>query len=77
MVEALLAGDPWRALAWNPLLFVVLAGVAAWAAASALRFTFSWPVWRPELEPAERRIGWVIGLSIVTAGWLYLVFRGV
>ena len=77
MVEALLAGDPLRALAWNPLLFVVLAGVGAWATASALRFAFSWPVWRPELEPVERRIGWVTGLSIVTAGWLYLVLSGV
>jgi len=77
MVEALLAGDPLRALAWNPLLFTVLAGVSVWAVASAVRFAFALPAWRLELTRREQRVAWFVGLLFIVAGWLYLVVTGV
>ena len=76
MVESLLAGDLAGAVAWNPLLFLGLATVVAWALLSVARLVFHLPAWRVVLTPRERLVLRFLALAVLVAGWVYLVWRG-
>jgi hypothetical protein len=76
LVRSLSAGRWLEAFAWNPAIFVALAGVTLWAIASAVRRMFGWPVWRPVLTAAERLgLGIVVAVGIL-ANWAWLILRG-
>ena len=77
LAQALLRGDLLEAAAWNPLVFGALAVVAVWAAASTVRAVLGLPSWRVVLAAGERRAVGLSAGSVVVAGWVYLVLRGV
>jgi hypothetical protein len=77
MARALLDGDIGAALAWNPLLFLVLAGVAVWAVASTTGRALGLPNWQVRLRPREQLILRVAVVATLLSGWLYLILRGV
>ena len=77
LLGALLRGDLAAALAWNPLVFMTLAGVLTWGVAAGARRLLGLPAWRLRLEPRERnglRLG---AVAVIVAGWSYLIWRGV
>ena len=73
LVEALLAGDVGAALAQNPLVFVVLVGVALWALASAAGRLFGLRAPRVVLGAGEKLVLRIGAVVAVLAGWVYLV----
>jgi hypothetical protein len=77
LIEALLSGDIAGALAWNPLVFAGLIGIALWAVLSTARLVFGLPAWRLVLSPWERNGVRLLAVLAVAAGWAYLVWRGV
>ena len=77
LAQALLRGDVLEAAAWNPLVFSALAFITVWAAASTLRSLLGLPSWRLVLAAAERRTAGLAAVSVVLAGWVYLIWRGV
>ena len=77
LAQALLRGDLLEAAAWNPLVFVALALIVLWVAASTMRALFGLPSWRLVLAVGERRAAGLTAVSVVVAGWVYLVVRGV
>ena len=77
LVESLLAGDILGAARWNPLVFVVLAGVALWAILSTARLLLGLPAWRVELGPGERLALRILAGTALVAGWAYLIWNGV
>jgi hypothetical protein len=77
LVESLLAGDPLGAVRWNPLIFLVLAGVAVWALVSTARVVLGLPAWSIELTRPERRALRLLGVTALAAGWAYLLWSGV
>ena len=76
MVQALLSGDLAQAVAWNPLVFVVLTGIGAWSVLSALRLGFDLPQRRIVLDRREHRVLRVLAILAVLAGWIYVVGSG-
>ena len=77
MVEALLSGQVLEAMAWNPLVFLVLCAVALWAAVSIARVSFGLQAWRLVLAPRERLGLRLVAVAVLAAGWAYLIWRGV
>lgn len=72
MAQSLASGDLPGAIAFNPLLFALVASLVAWA---ALRL-----VWGRrlvvELHPRWRRVGWSLVAVALVANWLYLIAAG-
>ena len=54
LVRALANGHWLEAWSWNPLVFLGLVGLVAWAIASAVRRLLGWPVWRPVFMSGEQ-----------------------
>lgn len=77
LVESLLAGDLLGAARWNPLVFLVLAGVALWAALSSGRLLLGLPAWRVEFRNGERVALRFLAGAVLVAGWAYLIWNGV
>lgn len=77
LVEALLAGDLLGAVGSNPLVFVTLAVVGGWSAASAARWAFGLQSLRVSLGDHERRLLRLLAVASFVAGWAYLIWRGV
>ena len=77
LVESMLSGDLLGAARWNPLLFLVLAGVALWAVLSTARLLLGLPAWRVELRSGERLALRLLAGAAIAAGWAYLVWNGV
>jgi len=75
MVRAVLAGEPVRALAANPLLFLVLTGVAVWAVAATLGRVLRLPGWRVTLEPHEWWLVRGAAVLAIAGDWIYLLWR--
>ena len=75
LLEALLFGDILGALAWNPLVFLFLAAVAAWAVLSATGFALGLPTFRPVLSPGERLAAGVLAVAGLIGGWAWVVWR--
>ena len=75
LVESLFSGDIAQAFAWNPLIFVALAGLAAWAVGSTVVRLLHLPSPRLRLEPREWRWSRIAALAALAAGWLYLLVR--
>lgn len=76
MAATLLSGDIIGAVAWNPLVFVGLTGVALWAAMSTIRLVFGLPAWRFELTPRESLTLRILVVTALFVGWAYLIWRG-
>jgi hypothetical protein len=77
LAEAVLAGDLLGAFASNPLVFLVLASVAAWAVVSGARLAIRHPGWRAVLTPREKLALRVLAVAALAAGWIYLIVRGI
>ena len=77
MVEALLGGDVFEALRWNPLALLTLGLLASWAFTSTLRHLFGLPQLHPVLESWERTALRLLAVATPVAGWAYLIWRGV
>jgi hypothetical protein len=77
VVQALLAGNLLAALAWNPLVVLVLAALALWAIASVARLLLGLPAWTVVLAPWERLGLRLIAVAVLAVGWVYLIWRGV
>ena len=75
MVAALLSGDVAGAALLNPMLFLALAGVALWAAASTARLALGLPVWRVALAQREKFALRILACCLFAAGWAYLIFQ--
>jgi hypothetical protein len=75
MVEAFLRGDLNAAFASNPLVFLALTGVAAWAIASTLRRVFSWPAPQVVCNRRERLLARVAVVALVLSGWAWVIVR--
>jgi len=73
MIAALLSGDVLGAAALNPMLFVALAGLAVWAAASTMRLAFGLPVWRVALAEREKLGLRIAACATLLVSWLYLM----
>lgn len=72
-VLALLAGHPLRALAWNPLVFTLLAlllALFAFRAATGLTPRLTW-------SRGSRRTALALAIAAVLANWAYLWVRGI
>jgi len=72
-VLALLAGHPWRAFAWNPLLMIAGALVAAWftfRAATGLTPRVDW-------SRKQRRLALLALAAAALANWAYLLRMGI
>lgn len=70
---ALLAGHPWRAFLWNPLLMTAGLLVAAWfafRAATGLAPRFEW-------TRKERTLALCGLAAAVLANWIYLILMGI
>ena len=68
-VLAMLAGRPWQAWAYNPLVFTVFA-VAGMLLAIRVIFARSL---RMELTRLERRLAWIIAIAALAANWAYVI----
>lgn len=77
LAQALLRGDLLEAATWNPLVFILLALITLWAAASTMRALLGLPSWRVVLTAGERRAAGLAAGSVLVAAWVYLVLRGV
>jgi hypothetical protein len=75
MIAALLSGNVLGAAALNPMLFVVLCGLAVWSAASTVRLAFGLPVWRVALAEREKVGLRIMACSMLAAHWAYLIFH--
>jgi hypothetical protein len=74
LIEALLAGDLLGALAWNPLVFLILTAVAVWAVLSAASFAFR-QTWRVALSPRERTSARILAIAALVGGWAWVLWR--
>lgn len=77
MIEALLSGDAFEALRWNPLALLTLGLLASWAVTSTLRHLCGLPRLHPVLESWERTALRLSAVALLVAGWAYLIWRGV
>ena len=77
MIEALLGGDLFEALRWNPLALLMLGSLALWAVTSTLRHLLGLPRLHLVLELWERRALRFSAVGLLAAGWAYLIWRGV
>ena len=77
MVEALLRGEVFEALRWNPLALLTVVLLALWAVASTSRHLLGLPPLRPLLESWERTALRLSAVVLLVAGWAYLIWRGV
>jgi hypothetical protein len=77
LIEDLLSGDILGALAWNPLVFLIMTAVAVWAVLSAARFAFGLPTWRVVLSPRERFGARALALAALVGGWAWVLWRSV
>jgi len=75
LIEVLLSGDLLGALAWNPLVFLILTAVAVWAVLSAVRFAFGLPAWRVVLSPRERTGARMLAIAALIGGWAWVLWR--
>jgi len=75
LIEALLSRDLLGALAWNPLVFLILTAIAVWAGLSAARFAFGLPTWRVVLSPRERTGARVLAIAALVGGWAWVLWR--
>jgi hypothetical protein len=73
MVEALLQADVLAAFTLNPLVFLVIAGIACWSAGSILRRALGWR--RPSLVLGRGEQRWirVAAIVVVLCGWGYVI----
>ena len=74
LIEALLSGDLLGALAWNPLVFLILTAVAVWAVLSAASFAFR-QTWRVDLSPRERTWARILAIAALVGGWVWVLWR--
>lgn len=77
MVEALIGGDLFEALRWNPVALLTLGLLASWAVASTVRHLLGLPRLQPVLESWERTSLLISVVALIAAGWAYLIWRGV
>jgi len=77
MVEALIGGDLFEALRWNPVALLTLGLLASWAIASTVRHLLGLPRLQPVLESWERTSLLISVVALIAAGWAYLIWRGV
>jgi len=75
LAEELLRGHVLDAFAANPLVFLVLAAVAAWAVASVLTRVLRLPTVRVHLDKAERLLLKLAAVAGLVAGWAYVILR--
>ena len=75
LIEALLSGDLLGALAWNPLVFLILTAVAVWAVLSAASFAFRLPTWRVAFSPRERTGARILAIAALVGGWAWVLWR--
>ena len=75
LIEALLSGDLLGALAWNPLVFLILTAVAVWAVLSAASFAFRLPTWRVAFSPRERTWARILAIAALVGGWAWVLWR--
>ena len=77
MIDALLSGSLLEAAAWNPLVFLGLAGATVWVCVTAAGMALGRPVRRLVTSQGERLGLWLLGAGVVVTGWAYLVWRGI
>jgi hypothetical protein len=77
MVQALLSGEIGQALVLNPLLFLGLAGVAAWALIATAVRLFGLPTWRMRFGSREWLVVRLAVVALFLSDWIYLVWHGV
>lgn len=77
MVEALLGGDVFEALRWNPVALLTLGLLALWSVTSIFRQLLGLPRLHPVFESWERRALRFSAVAMLAAGWAYLIWRGV
>jgi len=77
MVRALLSGDLLGAIAWNPLVSVVLASVSVWSLWSVLQLAFDLPRWRLVSDRRDCRLIGALAIAVVFAGWAFVIGKGI
>ena len=75
LIEALLSGDLLGALAWNPLVFLVLTAAAVWAVLSAARFAFRLPTWCVAFSRRERTWARILAIAALVGGWAWVLWH--
>lgn len=76
MVEALAAGNAARAFQSNPMVFLILAGIAIWAMCSLVGRWRDWPQPRVILSARGKQIARLGAWLMLAAGWAYLILAG-
>jgi len=77
MAEAVFDGDVLGALSWNPMVFLGLLGVAAWAVWVTGRRVLGLSDVRIILDASERRIVRFTAVIALLSAWAYLIARGI
>jgi hypothetical protein len=75
LIEALLSGDLLGAVAWNPLVFLVLTAAAVWAVLSAASFAFRLPTWRVAFSRRERTWARILAIAALVGGWAWVLWH--
>jgi hypothetical protein len=74
LAESLLAGDVGGAFAWNPLVFLVLAGVGIWSATSLASRVLRRGGWRLVLSARDKHMARAVSALALVAGWAWVIW---